>query len=559
MGLYYSRFFSVGVEMTGIQSARQRVTDALGKFSPTVRFLFITFGVLVLGAILFWAFNQAIYYFLARSYVEQIANAFDLDQHSADALVWLSFAAIVFFAGYAFSFNKRKRLIGALGFLALLVGHSLVLSRADNLMNKCYVVTRNEIKVLNRVGTDPQTGLTCRLLTPEMAERVRLYQGGKRPTQITGLPVVFFSTLTGEPIVWFTKGGAPHTIELFDLMGYSPRTGEELEPITRRVADEWTADEQSRLQEAKRIPPKRIPNPETTVFFDPITGQPKVWYWRSDQGDWEFYDNKGYHPRNGDPLQVVSREVLSRWQQEIVVAQQKKKDLEVEARAEADERDRLAREKAQADLLAKQAAETARQQDAQSGNDCDRLAANPTDARKVGDGVPWETLKLQVDDAINACTRAVQMSPSELRFQYQLGRALGLRDRKRAFEIETALTRQKYPAAFDNVGWMYLYDKKDQATAVQYFKTGSQLGDADAMVSLAEMIDRHYFAPENSYDMKLALWRQAAELGHTGAAKALENEAAKAEQQQIQQLNQQRAQQMMIQMIGGIIGGAIRH
>jgi TPR repeat protein len=151
------------------------------------------------------------------------------------------------------------------------------------------------------------------------------------------------------------------------------------------------------------------------------------------------------------------------------------------------------------------------------------------------------------------------MSPSELRFQYQLGRALGLRDRKRAFEIETALTRQKYPAAFDNVGWMYLYDKKDQATAVQYFKTGSQLGDADAMVSLAEMIDRHYFAPENSYDMKLALWRQAAELGHTGAAKALENEAAKAEQQQIQQLNQQRAQQMMIQMIGGIIGGAIRH
>jgi TPR repeat protein len=164
-----------------------------------------------------------------------------------------------------------------------------------------------------------------------------------------------------------------------------------------------------------------------------------------------------------------------------------------------------------------------------------------------------------VDDAINACTRAVQVSPSELRFQYQLGRALGLRDRKRAFGIETALTRQKYPAAFDNVGWMYLYDKKDQATAVQYFKMGSQLGDADSMVSLAVMIDRHYFDPPNSYDMKLALWRQAAELGHAGAAKALESEAAKAEQQQIQQLNQQRAQQMMIQMIGGIIGGAMRH
>lgn len=544
--------------MTDIQSARQRVTDALGRFSPTVRFLFIIFSVLLLGTLLFWAFNQAIYYFLARSYVEQIANAFDLDRHSADALVWLSFAAIVFFAGYAFSFNKRKRLIGALGFLVLLVGHSLVLSRADNLMTKCYVVTRNEIKVLNRVGIDPQTGLNCRLLTPEMAEKVRLYQGGKRPTQITGLPVVFFSTLTGEPIVWFTKGTGPHGIELFDLMGYSPRTGEELVPITRQVADEWTTDEQSRQQEAQRIPPKRILNPENTVFFDPITGQPKVWFWRSDQGDWEFYDNKGFHPRNGDQLQVVNREVLNRWQREIPEAQQRKKDAEAKAKAEADERDRLTRQKTQADAEAAQAADNARQQEAQAGNDCDRLAGNPTDARKVGEGVPYDTLKLQADEAIAACTRAVQQLPSELRYQYQLGRSFQHRDRKKAFEIAAALVRQGYPAAFDNLGWMYLYDRKDPASAVQQFKMGSQLGDGDSMVSLAEMIDRHYFDPPNSYDMKLALWRKAAELGHAGAARALEVEAAKAEQYQNQQLDQQRAQQMMFQMIGGIIGGRMR-
>jgi hypothetical protein len=293
------------------------------------------------------------------------------------------------------------------------------------------------------------------------------------------------------------------------------------------------------------------------VFFDPITGQPKVWYWRSDQGDWEFYDNKGFHPRNGDQLQVVNREVLNRWQRELAEAQQRKKDTEAKAKAEADERDRQARQKTQADTEAKQAANNAKQQEAQSGNDCDRLAGNPTDARKVGDGVPFDTLRLQADDAIDACTRAVQQFPSELRYQYQLGRALQLRDRKKAFEIETALVRQRYPAAFDNVGWMYLYDKKDPASAVQYFKMGSQLGDGDSMVSLAEMIDRQYFNPPNSYDMKLALWRKAAELGHAGAAKALELEATKTEQFQNQQLNQQRAQQMMIQMIGGIIAGSI--
>jgi hypothetical protein len=541
-----------------MQSARRRISDAVAKLSPLAQTVFIIFSVLLLGAVLFWVFNQAIYYFLARSYVEQIANAFDLDPHLADALVWLSFAAIIFFAGYAFSFNKRRRLIGALGFLALLVGHSLILSRSDNLMTKCYVVTRNEIKVLNRPGVDPQTGLDCRLLTPEMAEKVREYQRGKRPTQIAGLPVVFFSTVTGEPIVWFTKGTAPRSIELFDLMGFNPRTGEELVPVTRQVADEWTADEQARLQEAQRVPPKRIPNPETTVFFDPITGKPKVWYWRSDTGTWEFYDNKGFHPQNGDELQVVSRDVLGRWQRELADAQQRKRDVEAKAKAESDERDRQALQKAQADSDARQAADKAKQLQLQSGNDCDRLAGNPTDARKVGDGVPFDTLRLQADEAIDACTQAVQQFPAELRYQYQLGRATQLRDRKKAFEMEAALVRQRYPAAFDNLGWMYLFDKKDPVSAVQYFKMGSQLGDGDSMVSLAEMIERQYFNPPNSYDMKLALWRKAAELGHAGAAKALELEAAKTEQLQNQQLNQQRAQQMMFQMIGGIIGAAAR-
>jgi signal transduction histidine kinase len=540
------------------RSAGQRVLDAIGKFGPAVRILFILMSVLLLGALAFWIFNEAIYYFLARSYVDQVANAFDLNPHLADALVWLSFAAIIFFAGYALSFNRRKRLFGSLGFLALLVGHSLVLSRADNLMTKCYVVTRNEIKVLNRVGIDPQTGLNCRLLTPEMAERVREYQGGKRPTRIAGLPVTFFSPLTGEPIVWFTKGAIPRSIELYDLMGYNPRTGEELVPVTRQIADEWTSDEQLRQQEAHRVAPKRISNPETTVFFDPITGEPKVWYWHSDKGEWEFYDNKGFHPRNGDPLQVVNRDVLSQWQRELAEVQQRKRDTDAKAKAEADERDRLAREKAQAEIDARNAADKAQQQQLQTGNDCDRLAGNPTDARKVGDGVTFDTLRLQSDEAIDACTRAAQQFPSELRYQYQLGRAMQLRDRKKAFDIQTALVRQRYPAAFDNLGWMYLYDKKDPASAVQYFKSGAQLGDGDSMVSLAEMIDRQYFNPPNSYDMKLALWRKAAEMGHVGAQKALEVEAAKTEQLQEQQLSQQRAQQMMFQMIGGIIGAATR-
>jgi signal transduction histidine kinase len=546
---------------------RQRVVNGLARLSAPARILVTVVSVLLLGAVLFFLFSEAIYYLLARSYVEEIANAFDLSKHQADALVWASFAAIVFFAGYALSFSKRKRLIGSLALLGLLIGHSLILSRSDNLMTKCYVLTRDSIKIMNRVGIDPQTGRECRVLTPQMAEKVIEYQNGKRPALIKSLPVLFFSPISGEALVWFTKS-SPDGIELFDLMGYNPRTSEELLPVTRHIADEWTRDQLARQQERDRKPPKPI-NPETAIFFDPISGQPKVWYWRSDAGAWEFYDNRGFHPRSGDELQVVTRDALTRWQQETAAAKQRQKDSEDQARrkAEADraaaqfaanERDRLAREKADADLAAQQAAEKTRKELMQAGDDCDRLAANPTDTRRAGDGVAFELLKLQADEAIGVCTRAVGQFPAELRYQYQLGRALEFRDRKKAFDIETALTKQRYPAAFDNVGWMYYLDRKDPGTAVQQFKMGAQLGDADSMVSLAEMIDRNLFAPPNSYDMKLALWRKAAELGHAGAAKALELETAKIQQKQNEQLTQQQAQQLMIQMIGGIVAGMAR-
>jgi hypothetical protein len=351
-------------------------------------------------------------------------------------------------------------------------------------------------------------------------------------------------------------------------MGFNPRTGEELLPVTRQVADDWSRDQIANQREKDRKPPKPV-NPETAVFFDPISGQPKLWYWRSDAGVWEFYDNKGFHPRTGDELQVVTRDTLTRWQQETAAAKQRQKDTDDRARqkaqadleaqqAAANEQARLVREKAQAALAAQQAAENARRDLVQAGDDCDRLAANPTDSRRVGEGVTFDILKLQADDAISACTRAVGQFPSELRYQYQLGRALQFRDRKKAFEVEAALVKQRYPAAFDNLGWMYLQDRKDSASAVAQFKLGAQLGDGDSMVSLAEMIDRNLFNPPNSYDMKLALWRKAAELGHVGAAKALELEAAKIQQKQNEQLSQQQAQQLMLQMIGGIVAGMAR-
>jgi hypothetical protein len=96
----------------------------------------------------------------------------------------------------------------------------------------------------------------------------------------------------------------------------------------------------------------------------------------------------------GDQFKIVTREVIADWrlQQEAIAARK---------RAEQEQREREAREQAER--------ERERQQ---SGDDCDRLAANSTDAKRVTEGVTFEQLGQQADQAYYACTKDVASFPS---------------------------------------------------------------------------------------------------------------------------------------------------
>src|SRR5690349_15409632 len=83
-------------------------------------------GVVVVGLI-FWILDKVILYSLTRSYVDSISSAFALNKHMADAILWVTFGIGVLIFRLIFSFSRTKRLVGALGILALLVGHSLAL------------------------------------------------------------------------------------------------------------------------------------------------------------------------------------------------------------------------------------------------------------------------------------------------------------------------------------------------------------------------------------------------------------------------------------------------
>src|SRR5262249_31195537 len=110
-------------------------------------------------------------------------------------------------------------------------------------------------------------------------------------------------------------------------------------------------------------------------------------------------------------------------------------------------------------------------------NDCDRLAANPSDRGKPPSlpGVPYDSLMNQAKQVIEASAVAAQQNPTELRYEYQMARAMEAEVPEKAVEIHKKLAGQKYPAAYDNLGWLEIKLRKNYGEAIKAFKAGSQL------------------------------------------------------------------------------------
>jgi hypothetical protein len=133
----------------------------------------------------------------------------------------------------------------------------------------------------------------------------------------------------------------------------------------------------------------------------------------------------------------------------------------------------------------------------------------------------------QAEQAIEVCTLAAQQNPAELRYEYQLARAMEAEVPEKAVEIHKKLAGKGYPAAYDNLGSLMVKLYKNYGAAITYFKTGSQLQDPDSMVSLAELIDSGYVQTDRPYELKYQLLRTAADLGHQGAQLQIREEEEK--------------------------------
>ena len=125
--------------------------------------------------------------------------------------------------------------------------------------------------------------------------------------------------------------------------GLNPYTHKPLLPASR----EYLALVRARLSE-----PLRSVSPATNEWFDVNMGWPLLWYHRTSQGEFEFYQRPAIHPRYQVELQAVTVELRQEWERE-----QNRLAAEAETRNALEREEKRKQDKLRSDEAAEGAAQ----------------------------------------------------------------------------------------------------------------------------------------------------------------------------------------------------------
>jgi hypothetical protein len=114
---------------------------------------------------------------------------------------------------------------------------------------------------------------------------------------------IYFSFSQGKAVKWYAL--TPEGVRFYDRPGKDPKYGIPLRPVTPEIV--------RKLELLRKGGEFKPIDPSRATFFNPITGEPQVWYYRYPDGTFEFYDKPGFHPVTGTPLQPVTQEVYFEW------------------------------------------------------------------------------------------------------------------------------------------------------------------------------------------------------------------------------------------------------
>lgn len=150
--------------------------------------------------------------------------------------------------------------------------------------------------------------------------------------------------------------------------------------------------------------------------------------------------------------------------------------------------------------------------------DCDRLAANPTDPAALSPGVSFAQVQAHAAQALAACRDALQASPTDPRYKYQLGRSLeasGAPEKAHQLYLEAA--QAGYVMAMARVTENYRVGipgvKKDSDAALMWGRRAAATGSPIALAYLAYVLEDN----EDTRKEAAFLYLKAAEGGYRNA------------------------------------------
>jgi hypothetical protein len=129
----------------------------------------------------------------------------------------------------------------------------------------------------------------------------------------------------------------PEGISVFDDAVKDPVYGIQAKPCT--------LDQTVEIRRTKNpgLGPQRVQvgDARTFMFFEPVTGNPRIWYHKTSAGEYEFFDRMGNDPETGVPLQIMdqqAREDAIRVQDQRAATEQqgKKQQADAEQKREQD-------------------------------------------------------------------------------------------------------------------------------------------------------------------------------------------------------------------------------
>jgi hypothetical protein len=255
-----------------------------------------------------------------------------VNPYLAKAIVLFLMVPLLWSFKWAFSFRSQRRKAGyaiIAGYIVLFYMSMFFLTReqkfdfATGKAMKFYAHTPEGIRYFDAPGFDPKYGIPLKPVDPGVARSQSL---STLPPKKLDQPSQFFDFATKEPLVWYYKG-ADGTVEFFDQPGFHPKYAQELKPVTPEIVEEFEKQQVEKMKSLeKKNPAKKIDAPKE--FFDSASKKPLVWYYEGPDGDFEFFDRPGFHPKYAEELKPVTPQVVQKYEMKLEKARKQKTEAE---------------------------------------------------------------------------------------------------------------------------------------------------------------------------------------------------------------------------------------